>query len=144
MKPPMTEKPFTQASPSSDAAARTLMLLAVAPLAVGALGWLVLAATTDEPWSEALIEAGVWSAVAVLAWFLPLMGAMLLVLGAAVGFFLALLVSFAASLMALGDKHSDAGRWFWIYLGWWFVLPLVSAYLLGEARRERTGGEPFF
>jgi hypothetical protein len=116
-----------------------LRLLALAPLAVGALGWLVLAATTDEGWSEALIEAGVWTAVGVLAWFWPLVGAFLLVVGAAFGLFLALLVSFVATLMALDKKHSDVGKWFWIYLGWWFVLPLVSAFLFTEARRERIG-----
>ena len=120
------------------------MLLAVAPLAVGALGWLVLAATTDEPWSDALIEAGVWTAVAVLGWFWPIAGAVLLVVAAAFGFFLALLVTFAESLMALGHKHSDVAAWFWIYLGWWFVLPLLSAFLFLEARRERTGRDPFF
>jgi uncharacterized membrane protein len=62
----------------------------------------------------------------------------LLVVGAAFGFF-ALIVSFVGTLMALDKKHSDVGKWFWIYLGWWFVLPLVSAFLFTEARRERMG-----
>jgi hypothetical protein len=115
-------------------------VVAVALLAVGALGWLVLAATTNEPWSEALIEAGVWSAVAVLAWFWPLVGAILLVVGAALGFFLALLVTLVEGLMALGQKHSDAGRWFWLYVGWWSLLPAVSAFLFLEAR-ERAMAE---
>jgi hypothetical protein len=68
----------------------------------------------------------------------------LLVVGAAFGFFLALLVSFAGSLMALDKKHSDVATWFWIYFGWWFLLPLVSAFLFLEARRERTSRDPFF
>jgi hypothetical protein len=137
----MTTKPLTQAFHSSDGSGRRLKLLAVAPLVVGVVGWLVLSSTTDEPWSEALIEVGVWSAVALLAWFWPLAGAILLVVGAAFGFFLALLVTLVEGLMALGQKHSDAGRWFWLYVGWWCVLPLVSAFLFLEARRDRTGRE---
>jgi hypothetical protein len=62
------------------------MLLALAPLAVGAIGWLVIPATTDEPWSEALTAAGIWVAVAVLARLWPLVGVVLLVVGAALGF----------------------------------------------------------
>jgi hypothetical protein len=122
-----------------------LKLIALAPLVVGALAWIVLADTTDEPWSEALEFAGVWAAVAFVAWCSPILGALLLVVGAVLGALFALIMFFVESLLALGNPHSKVGPWlFWLLFGWWAVLPLVAAVLFVAIHGKRTGRDPIW
>lgn len=60
-----------------------LKLLACGLLIVGDLAWLLLPPLDQATWSRVLIVIAIWSAIAVIAWFSPLIGALLLFLGAA-------------------------------------------------------------
>jgi len=114
-----------------------LRLLGAGLVVLGGVGWIALAATTDEPWSEAFVIAGIWIAVALLGWQAPLIAALLLFLGAVFGALGALLLTLAHGLEQIDvtNAHDNSGE-FWGYLGWWTVLPLVAALLfVADARR---------
>jgi hypothetical protein len=113
-----------------------LKLVAFGLLVVGDLAWLVLPPLNQDTWSDVLIVIEVWSAIAVIAWFSPLIGALLLFVGALflavfwIGIFLV-----AGLVAALGEKHGHLGAWtFWTFV-WWVVLPMVAGRLLVAAHR---------
>lgn len=123
----------------SDRALR-LKLVAFGLLVVGDFAWFLLPPLNQDTWPDVLTIFGIWSAVAVLAWFSPLIGALLLFLGALslAMFWIAIfwIVGLAASL---GEKEAHAGAWAFWTLIWWVVLPMVAARLLIAsqwARRE--------
>jgi hypothetical protein len=126
----------------SDRALR-LKLLAFGLLVGGDLVWPLLPPLNQDTWPDALTIFGIWSAVAVLAWFSPLIGALLLFLGALLlAAFWIMIVSILGFAAALGEKEAHVGgAWaFWTFV-WWIVLPMVSARLLVAAHWARRGRE---
>jgi hypothetical protein len=105
---------------------------------LGGLGWLLLAATTDEPWPDALIMAAIWIGVALIGWEAPLIAALFLFLGAFIGTLLAFLVFIFDTLNQIDVKNGrDTRGEFWGYLGSWGVLPLVAAFrFIADVRRR--------
>jgi hypothetical protein len=57
----------------SDRALR-LKLVAFGLLVVGDFAWFLLPPLNQDTWPDVLTIFGIWSAVAVLAWFSPLIG----------------------------------------------------------------------
>jgi hypothetical protein len=93
----------------SDRALR-LKLLAFVLLVGGALAWLLLPPLNQDTWPDALTIFGIWSAVAVLAWFSPLIGAVLLFVGALLlAAFWIMIVSILGFAAALGEKEAHVG-----------------------------------
>jgi hypothetical protein len=119
-----------------------LKLLAFGLLVVGDLAWLLLPPLNQDTWPDVLTVFGIWSAVAVLAWFSPLIGALLLFVGALLlaTFWIAIfwILGLAASL---GEKEAHVGAWAFWTLVWWVVLPMVAARLLVSVHRARRGLE---
>lgn len=107
-----------------------LKLAAAGVLAVGGIGWVVFSTSSDDSWFDALVVAGFWAAAGLIGWYIPRVGAIMLMAGAAVGFILTLAVAFTQELSQLGYKHPEsAAPVFWTYFGWWFALPLAAALL---------------
>jgi hypothetical protein len=107
-----------------------LKLAAAAVLAVGGIGWVVFSTSSDDSWSVGLVVAGFWAAAALIGWYVPRVGAIMLVAAAGVGFILALAIAFTQELTQLGYKHPEsAAPVFWTYFGWWVALPLAAALL---------------
>jgi hypothetical protein len=125
----MTDDPRSRGRVADEGKAR-LKLAAAGVLAVGGIGWVVFSTSSNDPWSVALVVAGFWAAAGLIGWYVPRVGAIMLMAGAGVGFILALAVAFTQELTQLGHKHPEsAAPVFWTYFGWWFALPLAAALL---------------
>jgi hypothetical protein len=125
----------------SDHALR-LELLAFGLLIVGDLAWLLLPPLNQGTWPDALTTFGIWSAVAVLAWFSPLIGALLLFVGALLlAIFWIAMVWILGLAASLGEKEAHVGAWAFWTLVWWVVLPMVAARLLVSVHRAHRGLE---
>ena len=85
-------------------------LVAIGLVMLGGLGWLLLAATTDEPWPDALIMAAIWIGVALIGWEAPLIAALFLFLGAFIGTLLAFLVFIFDTLNQIDVKNGRDTR----------------------------------
>jgi hypothetical protein len=103
-------------------------LLALGLVMAGALGSALVVTTNLH---DAEIVGGVWAAIGVVGWWLPLLAALLLLLGALVG----LTAAFAASLTAYYMGGPTFGECFF----WEFLLPVAGALLFIAAYRQRTG-----
>jgi hypothetical protein len=116
-----------------------LKLLAFGLLVVGDLAWLLLPPLDQDTWSDVLIVIAIWSAIAVIAWFSPLIGALLLFVGALSFGALSWIAIFwlVGLAAALGEKQAHAGAWaFWTFV-WWVALPMVAARLLVGSHQAR-------
>jgi len=115
-----------------------LKLLASGLPAVGGLARFLRPPLNADAWSDALTIFGIWSAIAVLAWLSALLGALLLLVGAALGGFAAFTALFALAISDIDKKHPhNPAALFWLFLLWWAGLPIVSALLLVAAHRTR-------
>jgi hypothetical protein len=107
-----------------------IAIAAAGVLAVSGIGWVVFSTSSDDSWSVALVVAGFWAAAGLIGWYVPRVGAIMLMAEAGVGFILAVTVAFTQELTQLGYKHPEsAAPVFWTYFGWWFALPLAAALL---------------
>jgi hypothetical protein len=78
--------------------------------------------------------AGLWGAVALIAWRWQLLSAFLLALLAAYGILLAVVVFLVSSF-----ENPHGRSQFWLFFAWWVVITLVSALLSVGVHRLRTG-----
>jgi hypothetical protein len=116
-----------------------LKLAVAGVLAVGGIGWVVFSTSSDDSWSVALVVAGFWAAAGLIGWYVPRVGAIMLMAGAGVGLIFVVGLVFIQGLTQLGRKHPEsAAPLFWTYFGWWFALPLAAALLFFlSADREK-------
>jgi NADH:ubiquinone oxidoreductase subunit 6 (subunit J) len=82
---------------------------------------------------------GLWGAVAVIAWVWPLLGALLLIVGAVFGALLAIVVA-----LVVGFEKDSGPSWFLPLFAWWAVLPVASALLSVSVYRQRRGDDRFW
>jgi NADH:ubiquinone oxidoreductase subunit 6 (subunit J) len=82
---------------------------------------------------------GLWGAVAVIAWVWPLLGALLLIVGAVFGALLAIVVA-----LVVGFEKDSRPSWFLPLFAWWAVLPVASALLSVSVYRQRRGDDRFW
>jgi predicted tellurium resistance membrane protein TerC len=112
-----------------------LKLLAFGLLVVGDLAWL-LVPPLDQ---DTVIVIAIWSAIAVIAWFSPLIGALMFFLGALLLAVLWLGIFVLVSLyVEVAEKPpSHVGAWaVWTFV-WWVALPMVAARLLVGSHQAR-------
>jgi hypothetical protein len=105
-----------------------LELLALGLVTAGVLGSALVVTSNLH---DAEIVGGTWGAIGVIGWWLPLVAAALLVVGALVG----LAAAFVASLTAYYVGGPTFGQCFF----WEFLLPVATALLFVAAHRQRTG-----
>jgi hypothetical protein len=113
----------------SDRALR-LKLFALGLLVVGDLAWLPFLGgkVWSTVWADDLPLIAIWSAIAVLAWFSPLIAALFLFAGGV------LWATLWLGLVALLFLEGWAALWTFV---WWAALPIAAARFLVAAHRTR-------
>lgn len=80
---------------------------------------------------DAEIVSGIWAVVGLIGWWLPLLAATILIVGAVVGLFVAFVAAFT--------EYYLGGPSFGQCFFWEFLLPVATALLFVGAYRQRTG-----
>jgi hypothetical protein len=106
-----------------------VQLLALALVAVGGIGSVLVVATTDE---DAELGGAVWAVIALVGWWFPLIAAALLIV-------LAVLGGITAFVALFVEYYEPGVPSFGSLFFWEFLLPIVCALLLVGAHRQGRG-----
>jgi hypothetical protein len=103
-------------------------LLALGFVAAGVLGSVLVVTRTH---GDAEVVGGIWAVIGLIGWWLPLLAAALLLIGALAG----LTAAFVTAITAYYVGGPTFGECFF----WEFLLPIATALLFVGAYRQRTG-----